>query len=103
GVVTVSAPFFAPAGTLVVTVVAVGVRFVVTTPPPKVTDVVPPSPVPLIVTVEPTLPLVGLIELIVGPAGVVVVMVKLDELVAVVPFVTAIGPVVAPDGTIAMI
>jgi hypothetical protein len=58
---------------------------------------------PLIVMAVPGGPVVGLIELIVGPAG-ACVTVNVDELVAL-PFgvVTPIGPVVAPDGTAAVI
>jgi len=96
-------PFFAPAGTVVVIVVSVGGAKAAKTPPPKVTDVAPARPVPLIVTEVPTRPLDGLIELIAGPAG-ACVTVKLDGLVLAAPsaVVTAMGPVVAPLGTTAV-
>ena len=59
--------------------------------------------VPLIVTVVPAGPLEGDTDVIVGDVGGgVVVTLKLDELVAVPPgVVTAIWPLVAPDGTTA--
>lgn len=71
-------------------------------PPPKVTVFVPLSCEPLIVTVVPTLPLVGLIEPIVGPdgAGVTLKVAALDAVPP--PVVTVIGPFVAPDGTVAV-
>jgi hypothetical protein len=71
-------------------------------PPPNVTNVAPVKCDPLIVTGVPTLPLVGLIELIVG-ADSAVVTVNDVELVAVPPdVVTVIAPLVAPLGTVAM-
>lgn len=62
---------------------------------------VPAKPVPVITTEVPTGPLVGLKDAIAGQP--VALTVKLDELVAV-PFlvVTEIGPVPAPDGTVAI-
>ena len=71
--------------------------------PPRVTEVAPVKPLPLIVTTVPARPLDGVKPLIVGAAG-AAVTVNEDELVAVPPgAVTAIGPDVAPDGTVAVI
>ena len=74
------------------------------TPPPNPTELALVKCEPLIVTVVPTLPLVGLIELIVGADGAAVVTVNEDELDPV-PLgdVTAIRPLVAPAGTTAVI
>src|SRR5206468_13044643 len=70
---------------------------------PNVTEVAPVKCEPVIVTRVPTLPLVGEMLLIVGPAG-AVVTVKFDPLVAVPPgVVTPIGPVDALAGTVAVI
>ncbi len=64
------------------------------------TEVAPVRLVPVITTLVPTGPLVGEKLVIVGPATVTV---KLLALVAVPPgVVTAIGPVVAPEGTVAV-
>src|SRR5207247_896685 len=69
--------------------------------PLKVTAVAPVKFVPLIVTVVPTGPLVGVKLVMVGGLAVTV---KLLELVAVPPeVVTLSGPVVAPLGTVAEI
>jgi hypothetical protein len=66
--------------------------------PPNVTALDPVKEAPLMVTLAPTGPLGGLKLDTVGPTA------KLVELSAVpVPVVTLIGPVVAPDGTIAVI
>ena len=66
--------------------------------PLNLTAVAPVKVVPLIVTVAPTAPLVGVKPVIVG-AGMTV---KLVALVAVPPGVmTLTGPVVAPVGTVA--
>src|SRR5436309_6498353 len=71
--------------------------------PLKATAVAPVKCEPLIVTPVPTGPLVGLNELIVG-AGVATVTVKLLELLAVPPgVVTLIAPLVALDGSVAVI
>ncbi len=65
--------------------------------PLKVTDLTPAKPEPLIVTVVPTGPVVGVIEVITG------VTVNGCELVVVpVAVVTVIGPVVAHAGTAAV-
>jgi hypothetical protein len=65
-----------------------------------VTDVAPVKLVPLIWTAVPTGPLVGAKLVMVGGLSTV----KLLELVAVPPgVVTLIGPVVAPEGTVAWI
>ena len=68
--------------------------------PPTVTAVAPVKLLPVTVTAAPIPPLVGVKSVIVG-AGMTV---KLVLLVAVPPgVVTAIGPVVAPAGTVAVI
>ena len=67
--------------------------------PLKVTDVVPVKPLPRTLTTVPTGPLFGVNEVIEGGT----VTTKLDELVPVpAGFVTWIGPVVAPVGTVAV-
>ena len=67
--------------------------------PLNVTAVAPVKAVPLIVTLVPTGPLVGVKLVIVGALAVTV---KLLALVAVPPdVVTLSGPVVAPAGTVA--
>ena len=66
----------------------------------KVTRLAPVNAVPVIVTDAPTPPLGGVKPVIVG-AG---TKVKLVALCAVPPgLVTAIGPVLAPEGTVAVI
>lgn len=66
----------------------------------NVTPVAPVKLVPLITTELPTAPLDGLKPVIVGSG----ITVKSVPLVAVPPGVlTTIGPVVAPDGTVAVI
>jgi len=73
---------------------------VVALAPLKVTAVVPVRLVPVITTLDPTPPLVGLKLVIVGAAATV----KSLALVPVPPgVVTAMGPVVAPAGTVAVI
>ncbi len=68
--------------------------------PLNVTDVAPMRFVPVITTLVPTGPLVGEKPAIVGEP----ITVKLLALVAVPPgVVAAIGPVVAPVGTVAVI
>jgi len=70
---------------------------------PSLTEVVPLKLLPLIVTTVTGKPRLGVKLLIVG-FGAVVVTVKLLVLVPVpFPVVTAIGPVVAPEGTVAVI
>ena len=67
--------------------------------PLKVTAVAPVKFVPLIVTLVPTAPLVGVKLVIVGALAVTL---NTLALVAVPPgVVTAIGPLVAPAGTVA--
>ena len=66
--------------------------------PLKVTAVAPVKPVPLIVTLVPTRPLLG-VKLVMAGGGITV---KSFALVVVPPgVVTLIGPVVAPTGTVA--
>jgi hypothetical protein len=102
GVVTVIAPVFAPEGTFTVIFVSVGDVGTTDAPLPNLTEVAPASPEPAIVTSVPTGPEVGEIDVIVGPA-VVVVTVKLLALVpAPAEVVTEIGPLVAPAGTVAV-
>lgn len=101
GVVTVIDPVRAAAGTVVVSTPSeTTVNGALA--PPKVTRVVPVKPVPVIVTSVPTEPLVGEKEEIAG-VTVTVVTAKLVVVVAVPPgVVTAIGPVAAPVGTVAV-
>ena len=96
-VIMVMSPVLAPAGTIVVIVVAV---FTVKAAdvPLNVTAVAPVKLAPLIVTLVPIGPLVGETLVILGATT------KFGELVAVpAPVVTLIGPVVALDGTSAVI
>ena len=96
-VVTLSGPVVAPAGTVAVIAVA---EFTVKLAlvPSNPTAVAPVKFVPLIVTLVPTGPLVGVTLVTVG-AGMTA---KLLALVAVPPgVVTLTGPVVAPVGTVA--
>ena len=68
--------------------------------PLKATAVVPVKPLPVMVIFVPATPLVGEKPVIVGEP----ITVKLLALVAVPPgVVKAIGPVVAPEGTVAVI
>jgi hypothetical protein len=95
GVVTLSGPVVAPAGTVALIAVAeVTVKLALV--PLNRTVVVPVKFVPLIVTVAPTAPLVGEKLVIVGGLTTV-------KLLALVPVpadvVTLSGPVVAPAGT----
>src|SRR6058998_2503886 len=69
--------------------------------PLKVTLVAPLRLLPVIVTVVPTGPLVGLKELILGGPAVTVKALLLPPVPAAV--LTLIGPVVAPLGTVAVI
>src|SRR5712691_810963 len=100
GVVTLIGPVVAPAGTVAVMVVA---EFTVKLAlvPLNSTTVAPVKLVPLMVTLVPTGPLVGVKLEIVGE---LLVTVKLTALLAVPPaVVTLIGPLVAPAGTVAVI
>jgi hypothetical protein len=103
GVVTRIGPVVAPVGT--VTVILVPAPFTVKPGAFTLlneTAVAPVKLVPLIWTEVPTGPLVGLNDVIVGAP--VVVTVKFVELVAVPSgLATAIGPVVAPAGTVVVI
>jgi hypothetical protein len=99
GVVTETVPVPASAGTVAVIFVE---EFTVNGAemPPNFTAVAPAKLLPSIVTEVPTGPFLGLNEPILGAP----VTVKFDELVAVPDgVVTAIGPVVAPLGTVAVI
>ena len=99
GVVTLSGPVVAPAGTVAwIAVAEVTVKLALTVL--KVTAVAPVKFVPLIVTLVPTGPLVGVKLVIVG--GALAITVKLFVLVAApAGVVTLSGPVVAPAGTVA--
>ena len=100
GVVTRSGPVVAPEGTVAWITVAELTVYVALTPP-NVTDVAPVKLVPLIWTAVPTGPLVGAKLVMVGG---LTVTAKLLALFAVPPeVVTLIGPVVAPEGTLAWI
>jgi hypothetical protein len=97
-VVTATLPVTAPAGTIAVICVAEFTVKLLAARPPKVTFVAPVKLVPVIVTVVPTVPLVGVKLLIPG------LTLKFEALVAVPPaFTTETGPVVAPAGTVALI
>ncbi|HKZ75432.1 MAG TPA: hypothetical protein VJ259_02085, partial [Actinomycetota bacterium] len=101
GVVTLIFPVVAPEGTVAVICVPVLTVNVVAAVLLNVTAVAPVKLVPVITTGVPTGPLVGLKLVTVGaPANTV----KFEELVSV-PFgvVTVMGPVAAPEGTVAVI
>jgi hypothetical protein len=92
-------PVVAAVGTVAVTEVAVLVENVAVTPL-NLTEVTPVRFVPVMTTLVPTLPLVGVNDVIVGTP----VTVKLAALFAVpLGVVTCSGPVVAPTGTVAVI
>jgi hypothetical protein len=99
GVVTLSVPVVAPAGTVAwIAVAEVTVKLAFT--PLNATAVAPVKFVPLIVTLVPAGPLVGVKLAIVGGGTTVNALL----LVAVPPgVVTLSGPVVAPAGTVAWI
>ena len=104
GVVTVMGPVPAPLGTVARIDVSEATENVGAVTPLNVTLPAPVKCVPVIDTLVPTGPLVGVNEEIVGAAGGVVVTVKAIVLVPVPPLVvTAIGPVVASLGTVAVI
>src|SRR6267143_1359806 len=99
GAVTLIGPLEAPAGTVAVIVVA---EFTVKLAlvPLNSTDVAPVKFVPLMVTLVPTGPVVGVKLVMVGG----LITVKLPALLTVPPaVVTLIGPVAAPAGTVAVI
>src|SRR6266480_2050674 len=99
GVVTLIGPLVAPAGTVAVIAVAeFTVKLALTLL--NSTAVAPLKLVPLIVTLVPTGPLLGVKLEIVGG----LMTVKLAALLAVPPgVVTLIGPLVAPAGTVVVI
>jgi len=100
GVVTAIGPVVAPGGTVAVIWVDESTVKLAAVPL-NVTDVAPVRLVPAMTTAEPTGPLVGRKLVIVGVATATE---KLVALVATPPgVVTAIGPVVAPEGTVAVI
>ena len=101
-VVTLILPVIAPVGTTAVICVAEFTVNVVALVFLNFTSVAPVKFVPVITTEVPPGPLFGTNDVIVGAAGAVTV--KLGPLVAVPNgFVTLIWPVVAPDGTVAVI
>jgi hypothetical protein len=101
-VVTAIGPVTALVGTVAVIWVGESTVNVVAATPPNVTEVAPVNDPPVMVTTVPALPLVGVKLLMHGPAPVVTL--KLVVLVAVPSeSVTAIAPVVAPAGTVAVI
>lgn len=101
GVVTVIGPVVAPVGTVAITWVAL-LTVNDAAVPLNFTEVAPVKPVPVTVTCVPAVPLVGENDEIVGAAA-TVDTVKLAVLVPVPPaFVTEIGPLVAPVGTVAV-
>jgi hypothetical protein len=102
GVVTLTVPLVAPAGTVAVTELADCTVNELAATPWNLTAVAPVNWLPTIVTDVPTGPLVGVKELIAGEGKAVTV--KLPLLVAVPPcVVTLIAPLVAPAGTVACI
>jgi hypothetical protein len=102
GVVTLIIPLVAPEGTVaMIDVLDKTLKLAFT--PLNLTAVAPLKFVPVIVTLVPSGPLMGKKPLIAGTL-LPVVTVKLLELVAVsTGVVTLIGPVVAPEGTVALI
>jgi hypothetical protein len=102
GVVTLIGPVVAPAGTVAVILVPLTTLNVAVTPL-NVTLVAPVRFVPVIVTVVPTGPKVGVNEVIVGAAAAIVTL-KFCVLQSLPPgVVTQIFPVTAPVGTVALI
>jgi hypothetical protein len=99
GVVTAILPVVVPAGTVAV-IRALLTTLKVAALPPKVTAVAPVKPVPLTLTLVPTGPEVGAKLVTVGAA----ITMKLVALAPLPPgFVTAMVPLVAPLGTVAVI
>jgi hypothetical protein len=103
GVETRTLPVRAPLGTVAVMLVGANTANDAGTSPPKSTPVTPMKLVPAMVTVEPTAPLAGRKNRIVGGGGGPVVMVKTEELMAEKKNVlsTAMGPVVSRGSTVA--
>lgn len=100
GVVTEIGPDWAPFGTVAVILVSEFTVKVVADLFLNLTSVAPVKFVPLTVTTVPTGPKVGENDVIVGAPAIL----KFVELVAVpLGVVTLMGPVVAPDGTVAVI
>ena len=100
GVVRETLPVVAPVGTVAVTEVAVLAPIVVAAIPLNLTEVTPSRFVPVMATLVPTGPEVGVNDVIVGAAA----KVKLVALLAVpLGVVTCKAPVVAPTGTVAVI
>jgi hypothetical protein len=102
GVMIEIGPSEAPAGTLAVNWVALSTVSVVAETPLNFTSVVPVKPVPVTVTRVPTGPEAGLNPLMVGAAGGTTTVKEALEVPVPAGVVTAMGPVVAPPGTIAV-
>jgi len=91
-------PVFAPSGTVTEMEVSALAVIVPAAPPVKVTPVEFAREVPMIVTVLPTIPLVGMIDVILGLTR------NTEGLVAVPPgVVTVIVPAVTPEGAVVVI
>lgn len=99
GLLTLTFPVVAPAGTVAVICVLEFAVNAVAGVPVKVTVVVPANPLPAIVTLVPTGPLAGVNEVMLGAT-----MTVKSAALAPVPagLVTLIFPVVAPAGTVAV-
>lgn len=101
-VVTVINPEVAPAGTVVVICPSVSTVYGEAGMPLNFTALAPVKPIPLITTVAPVNPAVGVNPVTVGPPATVKFGVPRLTVLAVPPAViTVIGPVVAPAGTVA--
>jgi hypothetical protein len=100
GVVTLTRPVVAPAGTFAVICVSLFTVMVEVLVVLKLTDVAPVKLLPVIVTEVPTAPCLGVKLETTGGNGAAAVMVKLSGLVSVpAGVVTVTVPVLAPLGT----
>ena len=100
--VTSTFPVAAPAGTLTVILFALQLIALPALVPLKVTVLLPwllPKLLPMIVTADPTFPVLGLKPVIEG----VETTVNIDGLLAIPPTVTSTFPVAAPTGTLTVI
>jgi len=101
-VVTVINPEVAPAGTLVVICPSLSTVYGEAVVPLNFTALAPVKPLPLIATVAPVKPAVGVKPVTAGPPTTVKFGVpRLTVLAAPPAVITVIGPVVAPAGTVA--
>jgi hypothetical protein len=104
GVVTLTGPVVAPAGTFTVIWVSLVTVMAEVLVVLKLTEFALVKLLPVIVTAIPTVPCLGLKLEIIGGSGVEVVIVKVSELVSVpLGVVTVTAPVVAPFGTVVVI